>query len=472
MSYQSPRIEFVKSNVLRVYHPDPLNIQTNLTTSLVAGNTALTVQNNQGFIQNDVLLFEGFGIENAEIKSVSAAVTLGTSITSTAVTFAHAIDCPIYKLLFDQIEIRGGTTAATAASATGTIVQFNSSNTTPLNVTEKYTDFVVTGTTFDYYGARFYNSLAAAPYYSAYMSEGIAATDFTVNTIGFVRRNAFKNIGEIFGPPKWNADWVFDQIYLGELDVLRELKRWSWLYTFDSNLGNITTGNRSIALPSNIEDPRTNKSILGLRIENNINLDYIDWTEYKTLMQNVFYTTLASTAAIGATTMVLTDSRDFDDSGSITIQSTTYSYTGNTRSTNTLTGFTALTAQVTAGAEVWQGISFGTPERYAVNNGNAYFDVPPSSDSSGRHVWCDFYATVARHSSDGELITMPDAQLLISWLEMAIKKEKQNGSLSPNDISFIEYNRRKQLLKYQELSGQRIRMVPEVPVGRRPLFWR
>jgi len=170
--------------------------------------------------------------------------------------------------------------------------------------------------------------------------------------------------------------------------------------------------------------------------------------------------------------LVLDDSRDFTDNGSITIAGTAYAYTGNTRSTNTLTGFTAFSAAITVDSDVWQGVSFGTPYCFTVNDGYVYFDIPPDSTLSGRNIWLDYYTQVMRHNSDGDEISVNDPQLLISWLEMAIKKEKANGSLSPADISFIEYNRRKQLLVRNELSGQRIRLVPNVPERTvRPFSW-
>ena len=473
MAYQTPRIERIKDNVIRIYHPDIIEPKTYLTASVAATGTTLTVADNAGYSNTDpqdLLLLEGLGIETAEITRVNGAITAGTSLTVQAVIFAHGVNTSIQKILFNKFEVRGSNTdAATAASTNGTIVQFAGSNTTPINVTGQYTDFVVTGTTYTYYGVRFYNSLVTTTYYSAF-SDGIIGTDFTPKTVGFIRRNAFKNIGETFDG-RFTADWVYDQIYLGELDVLKELKRWSWLYVFDNDLGNITTGLRRIALPTDIEDDRTNKSILGLRVANDPNLTYMDKTDYEILMQNIPYTTLSSTAAIGATTLVLTDSRDFADSGSVNIQGTSYTYTGNTRSTNTLTGLTALTAEITSGAEIWQNITFGTPLKYAIIDGYAHFDIPPDSSFSGRNIWIDYYKTITKLDSDTDEISVNDPQILISWLEMAIKKEKANGELALNDISLIEYNRRKQLLKANELSGQKISLVPNVYTYNEPPYF-
>lgn len=462
MAYQAPKIERIGDNIIRIYHPDYLAPRTYLTASVAATGTTLTVVNNEGFAEHDVVLLEGFGIENAEIKEVNAAVTAGTSLTITAATFAHGINCAVQKILFDQVEVSGTTTLTGSKAHAATMA---------LNAGGNYTDYVLSsdlqGDTYIF--ARYYNSMASTPFYSSY-SDGLSA-DFGPKTVGFIRRNAFANIGEKYDGVRFTSQWVYDQIYLGELDVAKELRRWSWLYSFDYDLGNLTEGLRRIALPSDIEDDKTNKSIMGVRIEDEINMDYMDWTEYQDAMNGVAYTTLATAASIGDTTLVLTDSRDFEDSGSVNIAGTSYTYTTNTRSTNTLSGLTALSAGIAVDSEIWQSISFGTPGRYAINDGYLYFDIPPDSDLEGRNIWIDYYKTITKCDSDNDEVEVADPQLIISWLEMAIKKEKANGALNLSDVSYVTYNRRKELLVKNEMSGQRMRFVPDVPLSNKPITW-
>lgn len=466
MAYQSPKIQFVKDNVIRVYHPVLLEPQTYLTSAVVATNTALTVKNNAGFSNTDpqdLVLFEGFNNELAEIKRVNGVITAGTALTVQALTYGHGVGVPLYKVLFDQFEVRGSNTdAATAASTNGTIVQFNSSNTTPINLTGEYTDFIITGTTFSYYGVRFYNSLATTTYYSAF-SDGIAATDYEPNTIGFVRRNALASLNDIIDEKLFTTDWIYDQIYHVEQDVAKELKRWSWLENFDVDLGNLSTGDRSMSLPTDIEDNKTNKSIYGIRVANGESLEYITPRQYEEIMNGVAWTTLATTAAVGATTMVLTDSRDFADSGTINIVGTNYSYTGNTRSTNTLTGFTALSTEITSGVNIWQNVTFGEPLRYTIKEGVIYWDTPPSSSFNGRNVWIDYYQKVTRKNSDGDELTVNDPNLVQAGLEMMLKKRKNRGELSLTDEAVQQYELLKAKLVKNEESGKLLRLVPRVP---------
>ncbi|MFA5350294.1 MAG: hypothetical protein WC357_03050 [Candidatus Omnitrophota bacterium] len=540
MAYPNPKIQKLRDDIIRVYHPEILEPQTYLTADLAATGTANTVANNDGWVNEYLILYEGYDIENAEIKMVNAAVTAGTSLTSTAVTFAHSINCPLKRVLFNQIEISG------ASSLTGV-----KSDTTLINITvaQPYTDYVLSSAlqAHAYIFVRFYNSLVGTPFYSEY-SDGIATTDLTPKTLGFIKRNAFKNIGEQWGG-RFTDEWFYDQIYLGELDVAKSLKRWSWLYSFDYDMGNLSEGQWRVALPTDIEDKMTNKSIMGIRVEGDVNLAPIDWTQYQNAMNGINHTTLSSAASVGDVKLVLTDSRDFADSGTVTlktllsgvvfsnssgdivmgtytahglatgdkinvsgctndycntnwtityltantftldnaswasftgadvtgdvvpIKSKTITYTGNSRGTNTLTGITALTESVAASVDVWQNLTFGTPEQFSVNNGYIYFDIPPDSNLEGRNIWLDYYTTVSRKDSDGDEITVNDSNLMILWMEMAIKREKSNGELAVTDPSWIAYEQKKKQLIQNEISGQHLYLVPGGVSRNRPLSW-
>ena len=529
MAYASPKVELIKDNIIKIYHPEIGEPMTYLTATLAAAGTTATIRNTEGFANHDVLLLEGFNIESAEIQEANGVVSAGNSMTITATTFEHGIDCPIYKLLADQVQISG----CDIIGDTKVVIEA-----VAIQSSGEHTEYVVAGTTYNYYFVRWYNSFASTPYYSAY-SDALPATDFTTKMVGWIRRNAFANIGEEFDE-RFTANWVYDQIYLGELDVMKRLKRWSWLNVFDSDLGNLTEGQIKIALPDDIEDSKTNKSILGVRIENEINLDYMDWTEYQEKMQGVVNTIISTAVSVADTTFVLTNTEDLPDAGIIKVKTTladtvfsqsgtddvkgTYTahglstgdkitvsgctnsycnrewiitnvsaniftlddaswtkftgvdvtgdvvplessdiyYTGNDRVNNTLTGITATIYSIPAGTNIWYNISYGVPRRFTVNDGYIYFDIPLSNDYEGRNVWLDYYKKITKMDSDTDEISVNDEQLIISWLEMSIKKFKNNGKLATSDISLLEYNRRKKLLANNEISGQNLNLVPDI----------
>ena len=524
------------NNVIKIYHPELTEPTTYLTADLAAAGTALTVKNNAAWANHDPILYEGWNVEDAEIKEISAAVVAGTALTSSAVTFGHDTGTPLYKITYDQIRISSAATVAGTKSVVATI---------SINASGPYSEYVVDPTaTANYYFVQFYNSMASTPYYSDY-SDAIAATGFSAKQVGFIREMAFKNIGEEFGG-RWTSDWVYDQIYLGELDVSKRLKRWSWLKSFNTDLGNLAEGQISIALPSDIEDSQTNKSVLNVRIASEPDLDYMDWSEYQDDMSDVQHSTTASAVAVAATTITLTNSEDFDDAGTITVkttladvvfslsgtddvkgtytahglstgdkvtvsgctnsycnrewvvtnvsanvftlddaswavftgadvtgdivplESTDITYTGNDRVNNTLTGITAVVFSIPANTDVWYNIDYGTPTKFTVDDGYIYFDLPVDNDFEGRNVWLDYYTTVTRVDSDADIVSVNDPSILISWLERAIKKEKANGELPQNDPSNIEYETKVKRLIDNELSGQKLFLIPNIEHLERP----
>jgi hypothetical protein len=465
MAYPAPRVEMVRENLIRVYHPELIEPQTFLTESVAASDVTLAVQNSSLFSNTDpqdLVLMEELGSDKAEIKRINGAISSNTSLTVQALSFSHGAETMVSKILFNQVELSGATTLA----GSKTVI-----STTNINVSGPYTDLVVTSTTYSFYFVRFYNSLSTTTYFGAY-SAGVSSSDLDPNTVGFARRTAFKNVNEAFGG-KYDTAWVLDQIFLCELDVQKELKRWSWLTAFNYDLGNVATGLRRIALPSDIEDNQTNKSILGVRIGTFTPMNYVDWSEFTYMMRSIAYTTVATTATIGATSLILTDSRDYDDSGTINIAGTPYTYTANTRSTNTLSGFTAFAAQIDSGSEVWQNATFGLPTMYTVSSGYIYFVTPPSSDYNGRNIYLDYYKKVTRKETDTSTFDVNDPQLVIYWLEMAVKKERANGELPITDSSLLQYQERKKRLKDNEQSGQILTIIPAMPsTGRYSRSWK
>jgi hypothetical protein len=456
MAYVAPSVNLVGNNLIRINHPGLLEPKTYLTVLANAGETTLTVAGNAGFSNTDpqdLLLFGALGTENAEIKRINGAISAGTSLTVQALTFAHGIDTPVNKILFDQVEISGAATAAGSKTVIDTI---------NIRVGDSVTDFVVTGSTYAYYFVRFKNSLSTTPYFGDY-SDALLAAGFDPKNVGFIIRNAFENVGEKPGEGIFGYQWIYDQIYLGELEVTKTLPRWSWLRIDDYDAGNSATGDSGFTLPTNIEDKRTNKSILGVRIGTGENMNYIDQAEFQSRRNGVALSTLSVTATIGATSFTLADSRDYADAGSVNIAGTTYAYTLNTRSTGVLSGITAIPAEITAGANVWQNVTFAEPFEYTVTDGEVKFTYPVSSSFNGMNYWIDYYSTVTRVNSDGDTITVNDPYLIQLWLEMKIKAKKDAGKLSANDFTVLEYQKRSALLIRNERSGQSLSLVPGVP---------
>ena len=460
MSYEPVQISLVNHNVIRADHPSlPTSPVTYLTSSVSAADVTLTVRDNFGFANSDLVLIGKYGDSRSEIKRINVAPNAGTTIGCVAVSFAHSVNVPVQKILFDKVVILGNSTATSDGATTIATIDITPG--------ADYTEYVNTGTTYNFYGVRLIRQAATA--YDGSFSDFIPAAGFGTDTVGFVIQRAFETTGEkLKSSGVLSKQWAYDQIFLCEQDVSKELKKWSWLQEFEYDAGNIALGVNSYALPTNISDPNTPKAIQGLRIGTGDSLTYISKAEYESLFQNVAGTTIALTYADSATTIGLADSRDFASStGSINVYTSdtidTISYTTNARSSGVLSGVTAVAVAGTAGDPVWQNENPGLPERYTVYEGNLYFEAIPddTTDLVGSNIWLDYYKKVTRVNSDGDTLSVPDPLLVQNWLEVEIKKAKNGGKVAPDDSSYVEFLGRKKRLKELEVSGQSTNFVPE-----------
>lgn len=459
--YESTQLSLVGNNVIRIDHPSlPSVPETYLTSSGAAAATVLTVRDNFGFANSDLILVGAFGDSRTEIKRINVAPNAGTTLGCTATTFAHVLNIPVRKILFDRIEVYGNSTASSTGS---TLIA-----TIDITPGADYTEYVVSGTTYDFYGVR--PIRAAATAYNGTYSDFISASGFSTNTVGFVIQRAFEAVGEkIRAGGVFSKQWAYDQIFSGEQEVAKELKKWSWLQEYEYDMGNVTLGDNSYALPTNISDANTPKAIQGLRIGTGNNLTYISKAKYEYLFQNVAQTTLSTALVDTATTVGLTDSRDFATSvGAINIYSggvvDNVSYVSNAKSTGILSGVTNInTGGDDNASPVWQNEAQGLPERYTVFESSLYFDTVPDNtiDLIGSNIWIDYHKNVTRADSDGDTLTVPDPSLIQAYLEAMIKKAKAGGSLDLTDPSYLEFLDKKKKLIRLETSGQSTNLVPD-----------
>jgi len=125
-----------------------------LTAAPAAAAVSITVENTEGFADNDYIIIAP-GTEKAEIVQVNAAVSSDTSITVTALKFAHSINDKIFRTNYNQMKFYESSDNDTYAAIAG--------STTEMNFSDKYTNYDYTSATSDYYYKRtFINEETAA----------------------------------------------------------------------------------------------------------------------------------------------------------------------------------------------------------------------------------------------------------------------------------------------------------------------
>ena len=164
--------------VIRINHPDISgNEKTYLTAASTVGATELTVQNVSGFSVNNYVVFGKLGSEYTEISKISA---ISTSLTVSALSFAHSINTPITKIPFNQAAVYKCPTKTGTYAIVGSLAN--------LQADKLYTEIEdVGGLASNYYKTRFYN--VASTVWSSY-SDIVQGTGYTQDSLGKIIEKA------------------------------------------------------------------------------------------------------------------------------------------------------------------------------------------------------------------------------------------------------------------------------------------
>lgn len=437
-------------------------LQTFLTSDSAANASSLSA-NGGGFSVGQYIVVGNPGNEFSELLQIHA-VTAPTSTTITLASnavFAHNRGDIIRVIPENQIvpEFSSNSGASfTAASA----INIRS------DATETYLQRATDLSTYQY-RFRFYNSTTGN--YSAY-SAIVTATGYADNTAGSVKRRALSALGEDY------SDLITDQDLNDWLAEGRRLAdqnpavfRWSFRTKFEQNVGYLLAGQYQITAPSDLRDRNTYKNILGMRIgQQNRPCVYQDRVRFNQNYLNVAHTTLANSIVTNATSITLTNSRDFDSSGTLTLASgvlgtgvIAITYTANNKSTGVLTGVTGVTANVAAGVDAWQRYVPGLPTAYTIDNGTISFDSPLLATYDGQNVHMDYYSAISPLTDDSSTFDEPFYDLYVYWLKWKIKSKKANGKLDRNsDPDYQDFISGLGELVSQETPGQRINFIPDI----------
>lgn len=306
-------------------------------------------------------------------------------------------------------------------------------------------------------------------YKSGDFSDPLPYAGWSYNQVGHIKEKALLDLGEK-KDDKVTDDFLNKALWEVRREVDRAIKRWSFRTTFNSDIGNVVEGAYSVAVPSTLRDPDSPDNILGLRIGGEgSNLSYIGKHAFDMLYVDTPHTTVGTTTSVGATSIVLTNSRDFDESGTIRIAANSITYTANDQSTGTLSGIPAsgtgsIDVAHASGVDVWQNASFGLPGEYTVFEDTIYFNQPFESTYVDRNIYMDFYRTMPEYDSDGDTLDEPDPDAFVSYLKWKIKYLRSEGKLNiAKDPDYIEWITREKKMISRERINQEVQFIPEVP---------
>lgn len=462
--YESPRIISVSGRNIVIAHLDlPSQPVTYLATSVAAAGVTLTVLNNAGFADTNLFLVGKLGTEKTEIKKINAAVSAGTSLTTTAVTFAHAIGEEVRKVSFNQWKIYGNSTDTTVGA---TLIA-----TVDMAVDAPNTTYINTGTEYAYYFVVPFDSFNTV---TGDYSDGVAkATGYLSNSVGYIIESALISTKKVKGGVISDT-WLINEMNDCSEFIASKLKRWSHLQSFNYVLGQTVRGENAYALPSDIQEKNSIKSILGVRIGGGYELEYRDKKDWNKDLKSVLHTQVRTQASVGDTTLEIDNSYDFAESGSVEVfvsgTKYTITYTGVTRSATAgvLTGVPAsgtgsITVITPVDSEVWYDIEEGEPIYFDVFDGNLYIYPLPDASNDNQNIYLDYYTSRTRVETAADIVEPTRYLMYKHWLCWKLKAlDNASGNLNLTDGDFILFSQMLLDSVNKEVSGQRYRMRPVI----------
>ena len=428
-------------------------VKTFLTSDTASGSGTLTVKNIVGFAINQYLLIGEPGMQGSEIiKTNASTAPTGSTITLASNTILpHGASTFVYVLKFDQVEF----SSAATIGGSKTVIQAA----TNILADQMYTEYNDLTATALFYFARFKESIGGtfSPYSDAAPAAGygiLSARAIIDAALGEINKTTSEVLSDTF---------AFTQLDMYQSEVIRELKRWSFMQKFNSIIGQVTTGSWKVAVPVDLDDQNTNKSVYNIRVGTEGRLTWVDKEKFDELLDDMAFTTLASIANVGDSTLTLTNSGDFGTSGTATIGAYTYPYTAN----NTTTGVLTLTSVIpasqnqAAGADVFLNPNSGLPNYWTTFGGYIYYLPITDATYNGFNLYLDYYSSQVRITGDNSTLVVPDPTAAINYLCWKFLKKLNNGEDTDASKAYqLSYMNRVVKMKNKEVLGKTFKMRP------------
>jgi hypothetical protein len=432
-------------------------LETYLISAASSSATTLTVKNISGFTTKQILLIGELGSENSEIIKTHAATSPSdTTITlASSISQGHQLATKVKVVPYDQVEI------SYSATATGSKTVLDTVELTTDSIHTRYEDQDYSS---GYYFIRFKNTALDPNIYSDY-SDPIPYEGYDANNVGSIiayalKRNKLETFTQFV-----DYDFCIEEINSCMKYITGKLKKWTRLQEFDYNLGTLTRGNYSLAIPDNVWK-HSYKSVLDARVEGKEALIYKDKKEFNDLFEGISLKT-ATSADTGDITFELDNTTNLDDDGTVMVNGNLITYTAI--SGNTLTGIPAsgtgsITETITAGDNVWQGsYNEGTPIYFTVYDEYMYFYPLTSSSTASRRISVDFWKEAPEIDSDNDEIDMYRYDMIKHWLTWSIRMQlKNDGIRNLNDGDYMQFEVILRDAIKGEITGQKYKTKPKL----------
>lgn len=457
----NPQIEIKHSvgNTLEI--PNLLDIRAVAYTSanIAAGVTSVPVDNATDFNTSNILVLLGsMGAENAEIVVSSAHTT--TALTVAATALAHTRGESVQQIAYDQIVITKSSTLTGTYSAFATVT---------IQVTgEKTIVYDATGLETDYYKVQWKNSISSAV---SDLSDPINVANYPFNAASFLINSTLRAMGVSKNDKSITTDFMIDSLNDARTLVKAKLYgiRHAWNQEFEYPI-KLLAGTNFVNLPDTIDFNETDRSLLSARfiVDNLIspfNLSYIDKRNWNQMSYQMMGSVNVGTITIGATSIVLANTGDFLDAGTVYVATDDYdqtimaiTYTANDKATNTLTGVTGVTRNIPNATQIWVRPNSSQPIYYTVWDNRIVFSAIIPDILQGNNVYIDFYKKFESINNLYDVLDEPYREIYKWYLRYAVKYRKDNSTPS-DDPDLEKFNELVDALFNNLYTGQETRII-------------
>ncbi len=391
------------------------------------------------------------GSASCELIEIASVTQIQITLAAPTV-YPHSFQTPVRIVNYDEVELSAAPTEAGVKTIIAEMV---------LTVGSDSTDYDDADNSAGFYFARFHNSADDA--YSPF-SDPVPAEGYTLLSARSVIDAARNEINKENTTEVLSDDYAFQQLDACQTECLREQKRWMFMQEFNAILGRTETGTWRVAVPTDLDDKYTNKSLWNARIGKQPDMRFVDKEKWDELTSFVAWTTLAADIDAGDLTVTLEDSSDFDDGGSIQVGAVQLSYTANDRDTGILTLEEAATAddEYAAGQDVFQGASLGEPAYWTIFNGYLWHFPITGPEFNNRNIYQDYYKRQTRIRRDSDELVIPDPTVAMYYLEWKFLRKMNNGQESVESAAARDlYVARREKMKQKDSIGRTFRLKPQ-----------
>lgn len=441
-----------------------------LTEDVVVGGTTLAVKSIVGFeslstSSGQILYIGEVGAERTEVTRTSN--TTGQSPSAAykwvylrdALTQDHPQDTPVYIANWDRVQINW---AATVNGTKATMFAY------PFKITPDIPEMVNvdSSATAGYYFVRFNNSIDNS---NSDYSDAIPYGGFDDNTVFSIKKRALDDLGEEIDD-RITHEYLNQCLWEARREYHQSPGKRPFRRKFNTVIATALTGSFRVDLPTDVERPHTAENVFGVRIGVQPNMGFYDKKsfDFDYINKPHSYLLTAYTADTDQD-LYLNDVRDFDDSGSVSIEGTDIAYSARGISGGTLRISTHGDWDCSAGSEAWQNAYYGLPYRFTVfadpaGSAYVYFNCPIDTAYVNQNIYLDYYRTLVGYDSDADHLDEPKYDMFVYFLKAKIKQRRAKGDFElVKDSDYLLWLDSKKTALDSEHLETEIRITPDVP---------